>query len=294
MSRMKHRGPAAAALVCALALAARGDDAPLATSAAASFDLDTNGGSTFSVTSLPARALTYRAGDTISATGPNGATSWVMQSAAATAGTVVWTPTAGGAWTLVNSGAGTADFWVRKSLVEGPQGAGTSADPVRIEDDAELVDLVSGGSLESGTVFSMIRSATLDGLCLPEDCAIANLGGGLFCVDASVGGLLYADAAATLRLDTEEEGPDRKAVKGRSVPIAYSGDDWKGGDAASTLTLTSPSGVATSFSALSGSGAETFGFNEAGVWTVALVPASGTALSGTVEVMKPATIFSFR
>lgn len=293
MPRRKHALPAAAALVCALAFAARGDDPPLGDpSNAAMFDLDTNCGQTIRVRSLDALPLTVREGETITQTAPGASSPEVYYGPAGYPGTVPWTPTEGGTWTLVNSGAGTAVFGVRYSLFAS-QGSGTAASPLRLVDDDELVDLVSAGTARDGTVFTLEESTSITGLDPATGFGVVALGDGLYRLTTLSGGLLFTDAPAPFRLDTEKPGPDRKAVRKDVVGVAYTGDGWMGGAAASTLTLTAPSGTRTEF-ARTGDGTVDIMMVEAGIWNVALAQSSGTTLMGTIDVKEPSTFIQIR
>ena len=103
---------AACAVATGAALcASAGED--IATSAAfGSFHMDTSGapivmssaGDASLMTDWP---VTYRAGETVTATAPDGAVSTLASSAAA-AGSVAFAPTAGGVWRLENSNGDTA------------------------------------------------------------------------------------------------------------------------------------------------------------------------------------------
>ena len=290
MPRRKHALPAAAALVCALAFAARGDATPLGDpSNAATFDLDTNCGVTIRVRSLDALPLTVREGETITQTAPGTSLPEVYYGPAGYPGTVPWTPTEGGTWTLVNSGSGTAVFGVRYSLFAS-QGSGTAASPLRLVDDDELEDLVSSGTASNGTVFILESSTSIGGLALPAGYGIDSLGGGAYRLTELGGGPLFTDEPKSFALDTELPGPDRKAVKRELARVAYSGDNWLGGSAASTLTVTSPTSTQTQYSR-TGSGYIDFRLNESGLWTLALSPSSGTALAATIDVKEPSTFY---
>lgn len=293
MPRRKHALPAAAALVCALAFAARGDATPLGDpSNAATFDLDTNCGVTIRVRSLDALPLTVREGETITQTAPGAFAPAAFYGPAEYAGSVPWSPTEGGTWTLVNSGSGTAVFGVRYSLFAS-QGSGTAASPLRLVDDDELVDVVASGTARDGTVFTLENSTSITSLDQAAGFGVVSLGDGLYRLKALSDGPLFADEPSAFRLDTERPGPDRKAVKKEDLLIAYTGDGWLGGDAASTLTVTAPSGTQTDY-ARTGSGALALRPSEAGVWTLALAQTSGPSLTGTIDVKELATFFQMR
>lgn len=285
---MKSRINLAAALLCAFA--ASGSETPLATSLAVTFDLDTNCGETLILPRLPVRALTYSAGETISAMAPDNSTSWILENAAATAGTINWTPATVGSWTLTNSGSGTAVLRIQTLIY----GMGTTDDPVQIGSNSGLTDFISTWSLPIGTIFEINSPATFEDLAIPSGYAIARLSGGLFRLDPLNGELLYTTAASAFDIDSEGDGPNRTTARGTSFPVAYSGDNWLGGDASSSLTITPPFGAATTFGSLAGTGARNILFDKVGTWTVALAPASGTPLSAVINVPGQVTSLSFR
>lgn len=290
MSRTRQRLPAAAALLCVLAIAALGDDTPLFISNTyESFDLDTNCGETIRVKSLSGLSLSFREGETISQLAPGESSQTVYFGPAEYSGTTLWTPTIGGTWTLVNSGSGTAVFGVRYSLFSA-QGDGSVANPYRLVDDDELEDLVSSGTASNGTVFILESSTSISGLALPAGYGIDSLGGGAYRLTELGGGPLFTDEPKSFALDTELPGPDRKAVKRELARVAYSGDNWLGGSAASTLAVTSPTSTQTQYSR-TGSGYIDFRLNESGLWTLALSPSSGTALAATIDVKEPSTFY---
>lgn len=78
-----------------------------------------------------------------------------------------------------------------------------------------------------------------------------------------------ADAAGIV-VDTKEPGPNRRVRDWNVLPIAYSGDSWlRSESAASTLTLTSPSGEVVEVP-LEGTGCYRYTPPEKGKWHVAL------------------------
>jgi len=101
---------ALAAATGAVFCASAGED--LVTSAAyGSFHMDTSGKpivvpSQAAIGELP--RVTYRAGETVAATAPDGGSVPLVASAAPSAGTVAFAPTTGGLWRLVNSNGETA------------------------------------------------------------------------------------------------------------------------------------------------------------------------------------------
>lgn len=261
---------------------------------ASSFDLDTTG-ETISVKTLsPPVALTVRQGETIRATAQGRIIPTNLVESAATTGVFLWTPDAGGVWTLENPGAGTAHASVRYSLF-GTQGAGTAADPMKILDDEELADLVSVGTAGAGTVFILKEAVSLGDLVSPTGFAVEDLGGRYRLTASGAAGQLFASYPGAFPLDTRQPGPNRIATRRDTVRIAHSGDGWKRGGASATsaLTVTAPSGASTNFPALSGDGAVFAVLNEAGLWNVSLTPTASPALAGTIDVWRPATVISF-
>lgn len=256
------------------------------------FDLDTNCGSPFAVRDLVPRAITYREGETVKETAPDGTETTLVQRPSQN-GSCAWTPTAGGSWTLHNSVSGVAVFGVRYSLF-GAQDSGTAANPFRLTDTDELADLVATGAARAGTVFSLCDSVSITDLKLPAGFSIMALGEDTYQLDTMSNGLLHTSVANKFRLDTDKPGPDRKAYRRDEVRIAYTADNWLGGDGTSTVTLTTPSGTATNYEAPSGSGAlQPIRLAEAGDWTVTLAMGVGTMLSGTVTVIEDGSTIIF-
>ena len=274
----------AAGLVGSLSLRADGDpDFLTATVEDAVFDLDTMG-SPRVLTVADAIALTYRAGESVSALPPDSASASTLVESAASVGTFGWSPTAGGLWTLENSVSGVATFYVRYSLFPSG-GTGTAANPARIVDDAELDDMVATGKATAGFTFVLYGTATIDALTLPAGYALTALGDGIYRLDTLTDDKLYGGMPEMFALDTARSGPDRNAIKGDTLSVAYSGDGWVGtASAASTLTFTSPSGAAVTHSCM-GTGAVPFQPGEEGVWTVTLTSGE-TLLSALLRIKR--------
>jgi len=245
----------------------------LATSAEFTATLDTY--VPHAVTASGGKPLTYIGSDTITSTAPAGATDTILSKADAS-GTITWTPNAGGVWTLANSHQGATTFTVRYGIF-GARGAGTDADPAKIVDDDELVDIGAA----AGYVFTPCGVDTLlDTLALPTGVALAQQAAGTYRLAAPVAGELYASAPVTAFFDTEASGPDRKAYLNEAVPVAFSGNGWlmPNSTASSTLTFTPPSGTSSSQSC-AGWGASAFRPDREGVWTVTLDGAETLAAS---------------
>lgn len=274
----------AAGLVGSLSLRADGDpDFLTATVEDAVFALDTMG-SPRVLTAADAIALTYRAGESVSALPPDSASASTLVENAVGVGTFGWSPTAGGLWTLENSVSGVATFYVRYSLFPSG-GTGTATNPARIVDDAELDDMVTTGKATAGFTFVLYGTATIDALTLPMGYALTALGDGIYRLDTLTDDKLYGGIPETFALDTERSGPDRTAIKGDTLSVAYSGDSWVGAaSAASILTFTSPSGAAVMHSC-TGTGIVPFQPAEDGVWTITLT-AGETSLSALLRIKR--------
>ena len=275
----------AAGLAGSLALRADGDpDFLTATVEETIFSLDTMG-SPRVLTAADAIALTYRNGESVSALPPDSPSVSMLVENAADVGSVAWAPTAGGLWTLENSSSGIATFYVRYSLFPS-SGTGTASNPARLVDDAELGDMLATGKATAGFTFVLYGTATIDTLALPTGYALTALGDGFYRLDTMTGDELFGSVPeTTFALDTERSGPNRTAVKGDTLSVAYSGDSWAGAaSAASTLTFTSPSGEAIMHSCM-GTGTIPFQPAEYGVWTVILT-AGETSLSALLRIKR--------
>ncbi len=246
----------------------------------ASFDLDTLLPHTHA--SGVAESIPYAAGVTVTETDPDG-TQTVRVSSPAAAGTLSWNPAQGGIWTLANSLEGSTTFTVRHPA--STRGAGTAADPAKIMDAAELVDLGVG----SGYVFRLCGADWLaDALQVPSGCSLSDLGDGVWRLDTSTDGCVCTAVDADFLLDTELPGPDRRAHVRNTMPFAYSGDDWGGSASAeSTLTFTPPDGVEAPDPVVClgwGTCVPSFRFKP-GIWTVSLTGDSVTPQSAQIEFL---------
>lgn len=241
----------------------------------AAFDLDTLAPHK----AVGAVSLPYAAGATLTATAPDGTPSTLVSDASA-AGAYSWTGAAGGVWTLANSQEGETTFTVRHSAAT--RGAGTAADPAKIMDEDELVDLGAG----AGYVFTPCGGWSLDMLALPAGCALTALDDGLYRLDVAEDGCVFTAAGSDFPLETAQPGPDRVMKSGlKFLPFAYTGDDWAfAPSATSTLAFTSPSGVTTNVPCV-GTGVLTPEFKlESGVWTVALSGDGVTPLTAHITI----------
>lgn len=92
---------------------------------------------------------------------------------------------------------------------------------------------------------------------------------------------------APVTIHTAGPGPDRKGRASDFPPVAYSGDDWIGdASKAVRLTFTPPanSGLSPTVINRTGTGIQSFTFDEAGSWTVLMEMADGTTRVATVFV----------
>jgi hypothetical protein len=289
---MKHRDLAllAVAAFCAAPLMADVATLVYETPAAgeADFALDTLEPHTHAT---GAEIIPYAAGATVTETAPDG-TETVRVSSAPADGTLNWNPSQGGIWTLTNSLEGETTFTVRHPAAT--HGDGTAADPAKIMDADELVDLGAG----AGYVFRLCGADWLvDALRLPAGCGATLLGDGLWRLDSAADGCVCTAIDADFLLDTELPGPDRTARRRNPLPFAYSGDDWAGSaTASSTLTFTPPAGVdAPAPVACVGLGAYVAPFSFApGTWTVALSGSAVTTLSAELNVLADFTMLYMR
>ena len=256
------------------------DGAPLAaTSADASYVLDT----VFPVAVKTAEdmpiALWRQSGDTVTAAAPNG-TEAPVDSAS-------WAPTAGGLWTLTRTRQGadedTALVTARHGLF-GTQGAGTAASPARLVDADELADFDAAGMVGNGYTFELNGADGLLGLLrTPVGYRIEDVGDGLWRLVTAVGNCLYEWSEIAYFLDSRSAGPNRMAKTSDLLSISYTGDNWqRRTTAASTLTIVPPSGT-TSIRNLQGTGVESIRLRESGVWQLALA-FSDTTLASEIRV----------
>lgn len=224
-------------------------------------------------------------GDKVVAMAPDGTEREVVST--------IWTPTAGGLWTLRRTGRGgsydTALFTVRYGLF-GTQGAGTEASPAKIVDADELIDDEAG----AGYVFTLVGADDLlAALRVPDGLQLAPSGNGLWRLVRAVPGWLAECLPINYALDSEAEGPNRRTMTSQVHGIAYTGDSWEGNaSASSTLTFVSPSGE-TSVRNLAGTGVDPMRFRQAGFWHVTLAYA-GATLDAEITVLPDATAVFIR
>ncbi len=281
-----------AALAACLALRAYGD-APEAESALLQYALDTLASPPRAVKTVADQAKTvpYRAGETVTATAPDGTVNTLVANAATDGAAALSALAAGGVWTLANSEQGSATFSVRHSLF-GTLGNGTSASPAKLVDGDELVDYAAG----DGYVFSLADgdASLFAALQMPLGVRLESADGGVWRLVASQDGLEYLAAATAYRLDTMQAGPNRTTSKDKALAVAFSGDGWvRAASAGATLTLAPPSGAATTLN-LAGTGATPFEFSPAGSWSVTLAMADGTTQTALLDVRSEAFVVVLR
>ena len=268
----------------------------LASSAAQSYRMDTTG-PTYAITNEAGRTslwpLTYRKGESVTATAPNG-TATPLVTSAASDGTLPWSPAAGGgAWTLANDGEGEAVFRVWHSIYGLPSGAGTTAKPAKVvdADDFEATLALAGGP-RSGFTFALDGISSVNSFSCPSGYAFAPQGDGVYQLIAAGPGLLCLSAASKYPMDTVKPGPDRKLKeKGDALPFAYSGDAFArtSANATSTLTFAPQTGSATTTNCV-GTGVAEYALPHGGTWFVTLDSASGETLVSRIDIESGTTI----
>ena len=232
---------------------------------------------------------TYSAGETVTVTAPDGASSTPVSSASA-AGEVALTFNAGGLWTAGNSAQGTATFTVRHSIF-GTLGDGTSASPAKIVDTTEVLDLLNAGTAGVGYVVTFAGASGLaDEVVLPGQYSFESAGEGLWSITTATGVGTIASESGAYLLDTMQGGSDRTIKKRRRYAIAYSGDNWVGGEsAASSVTVVPPRG-APSTQNFTGTGATPFPFAGRGDTTVTMTVGSTTQTAVITYLPPPGLI----
>jgi len=201
-----------------------GDD--LATSPSVEFALYTASpfilSSRSAVDAFAAHSVTYRAGETVTATAPDDTVRTLVENAASS-GSVAFAPTMDGLWRIDNSNGSVVFVGVDWGVF----GGGWSHD---------------------------------------------------FGVDSP------------FRMFTKGEGPNRKGLSRLFPDVTYSGDHWRGNDAAAvSLTFIAPDGQTTPLD-LTGTGSLSFRFNQSGRWNVLLTMADGTTHEAEIYVLTGFTI----
>ena len=262
------------------------EDAAIAVAPDFAFSIDTCGGTAL-VKSLDEVKLPYGVAQKVTATGEDSATTVTLVESAAGTGEYAWTPSAGGVWTLTNSVEGVARFLVRYSLFPETQGAGTVDDPARIVDDGEIPERIGAGSIAYGYVVLLGGEAAAASLELPAGWSLQGVASNTYRLIAASGDMLYESAGIPFMVDSRVAGPNRRWKIGKSVEVAYSGDNWIGGlDAQSTLAITTPSGDTTELP-LSGTGLHGFIPAERGVYTLTLATDWASIVSRVTVLSDP-------
>ena len=233
---------AAVAASAALPLLA---DTPEAVSADLAFALDTGASPRAVRTAAELGEITggtlkaaWRLGEMVTLVAPDGTETSLADGSSA--GTATLALGAGGCWTLVNSRAGESEITVRYSLY-GSAGSGTEADPLKVVDDGEIA-AIDGESLTSGFHIALRGASGLDlsSLALGSGLSLTGLGGGVWRVDAVVGGAEAVSAEKGYNADTL---PSPRTVKTAAELAEITGGTWcatrRAGEA---VTLTSPGG----------------------------------------------------
>ena len=240
--------------------------------------------------------VTWRAGETVTATAADGSTATFVENAPSNGSGALsaLSLASGGIWTLANSRQGVATFTVRHSLF-GTLGDGTAASPAKIVDADELAYLVEAGSVGEGFHFILAgANGLLASLVLPSGFSLQELPGDVWRMDAaSAGGVVYACLPIGYAMDSLSSGPDRTLRRNTTIPLAYSGDNWLAGrPVSSSLSIVAPSGAETS-NDFAGTGTIPFCPNETGPWSVSMASAYGT-LTATIRVIRRSTFVVLR
>lgn len=263
----------------AAAFAVFADDAPDATSNPIKYSLDTCSQPRVLRTQAEVAMLweaTYKAGETVTRTAPDGTSSTLVGNAA-TGGSVALGVNAGGLWTFTNSAEGEATFAVRHSAY-GTLGDGTVASPAKIVDVMELFEMATAGTVGDGYVYTFVGVPGASPL--PPIGLIAEAAGdGLWKLVADPD--VVVSGSRVYLLDTRQGGPDRTVNVRRGYSIAYSGDDWaRDASAASTVTVKTPTGAETSQS-FTGTDATPFVATKRGEYTVTMT-AGGKTMTAVI------------
>ncbi len=280
----------ALAAVCFAPFAARGEDEAIAV-AELTFAIDTTGAapSVKAAADVPV-PLSYPKGHSVTAMSPDGVESGLEGAN----GLCLWSPNAGGIWTLTDSYAGSVRLSVRHS-VTGTQGSGTVASPAKIVDEDELIDLVAEAHVTNGYVFTMCGELAPSDVEWPAGFAVQPAGDGLWQLAESSGGLLFTSPEANCIVQSDTPGPDRHVQKGTPIPpVAWSDDGWTGyGAGGGTLSFVSPKGVTAREETLVDDGALPFVPNESGLWTITLTHGGETSVA-KVRYLDPSLILVIR
>jgi hypothetical protein len=256
------------------------------------FSLDTTGEPALVTSSSRAVQLWCRAGDSVFAVEKFSLAAATPVAGAQSTGMQSWTPAAGGVWHLEHPREGSAEVRVRYSIFSEQEGFESS--PAKFVDADELAQeaqiAAAGGNL-AGYYFFAFERQLQDLLPVFPGYRVEDVGGGVYRFVSAADGEVYRSGASVFTVDSVKPGPGRRVRIDETPAVAYSGDNWMGAEsAASTLTVTSPSGVSESRD-FSGTGAKTLPkFSEAGKWTLKLESASGVMMSELNVVEPPVAI----
>lgn len=251
------------------------------------FSADTTGSEIVVTAATDGVSLWCRAGEKIMAVETFSLVTVMPVVSAGTTGLHSWNPPAGGVWQLENAKEGSATVNVRYSLFSEQMGSEES--PARFVDGAELTEcigLAASGQMLDGYVFFVTDNSLIDDLPLYLGFRIENVGEGRYRFCIASGNEVYISEESVFAVDSGKSGPDRRVRQGASMSVSYSGDNWlRMSNAASVLTLTSPSGKIKDFDCF-GTGAEMVTFDELGGWRLRLESA-GDPYEAEVNVLEP-------
>jgi hypothetical protein len=170
--------------------------------------------------------------------------------------------------------------WLEGDTVTQTSPAG---DVTVLASDAATTGSVSLASLNAGGIYEFVDSVRGSAtVCIPYT-VFGEVGDTIVATDTPLSGF---------RIDSRQEGPNRRASVTDVPPVAYSGDEW-GGDASksATLTIVQPSGEATEL-ALEGTGVIPFKFSS-GAYTVTLSADGSPTRTAKINVSGGLTVIMF-
>lgn len=208
--------------------------------------------------------IAYVKGETVTVSHSGSVATPVL--AAAASGSYLWTPDAGGVWTLSDDGEGTVEFRVHYSLF-GIGDTGTAENPAKVIDADDFTETVAllDASAKDGFTFAIdAESPSAAGFVRPSGYAVIDRGEGVYSLAESADGRIAGSSWGVYAIDARKPGPNR-TVKSWSelLPLAYSGDGWSrtNATAACMLAFTPESGEATSVP-LTGEGAHLYSIED--------------------------------
>lgn len=170
--------------------------------------------------------------------------------------------------------------WLEGDTVTQTSPAG---DVTVLASDAATTGSVSLASLNAGGIYEFVDSVRGSAtVCIPYT-VFGEVGDTIVATDTPLSGF---------RIDSRQEGPNRRTSVTDVPPVAYSGDEW-GGDASksATLTIVQPSGEATEL-ALEGTGVTPFKFSS-GAYTVTLSADGSPTRTAKINVSGGLTVIMF-